>query len=105
MIERHLNGSFFAAKAKIYANRYKELRGVTLEVEIRFKKNELAVGVSWVDFLNRTLAPSVAIVESRSKASRDLIVGAEVPDVGEPPVATAWTASVPESSGLERASA
>jgi hypothetical protein len=51
---------------------------VTLEAVIRFKEYELAAAVNWVGGCDYALAPSVAIVESCSKASRDLVVGAEI---------------------------
>src|SRR5476649_1092424 len=59
----------------------------TSEMKVGFQENELPVRIVRVDFCNHTLSPGVSVVQSGTEGSRNLIVGAEVPDVSQTPAA------------------
>src|ERR1700722_5810469 len=76
-----------------------------LEMKVGLEKNKLPVGIVRINRRNHALAPGMAVIKSSPERPGHLVVGAEVPDVGQAAVAVVGAARVAEGGGLKRAPA
>jgi len=72
-------------------------------MKVGLKKNELAVLIFWINAGNHALAPGMAIVQGGGEAPGNLVVGAQVADIGQASIATPWSARVPKRLRLKGA--
>ena len=59
------------------------------EMEVGFQEQQLAVGIARVDVADDRFAPRFAVVNRGAEHFVELVVGAQIPDVGEAASASA----------------
>ena len=74
-------------------------------MKVGLQEDELPVRILGINLCNHALAPGMAVIQRGAEGAGDLVVGAEVPDVGQAAEVVAGAAGVSESLGLKCASA